>query len=127
MPKQTPKKEPHKHKTESSYLTISSGIIVILILSIFNLFLYSSSYSNNVLGARTGVDFNNLLIQEKNFWEKIVSENPTYLDGWLELAKINYKLGDMGYAQGALNTARAIDPNSDKIENLEKELGLLGF
>jgi len=43
------------------------------------------------------------------------------------LAKVTYELGDKDYAIGALNSAKAINPNSEKVENLTKELSLLGF
>ena len=59
---------------------------------------------------------------EREFWENLVAKHPTYRDGWLELAKVSYKLGDESLSRGAIETARAIDPNSPKIEEVENLL-----
>lgn len=102
-----------------AFLLSCFGLIAILFLAGFNLNDYLSK--PKVLGAETP-NFS----KEMVFWENIVSENPTYIDGWVELARASYELGDKDYAIGALNSAKAINPNSEKIEVLEKELGLLG-
>jgi len=115
MPKQSA-----KSKSELKFLLSCLGIIAVLFLTGFSLSNYFSE--PKVLGTETPDLFKEML-----FWEKIVSENPTYIDGWLELAKTSYQLGDKDYAVGALNSARAISPNSEKIERLARELGLFGF
>ena len=115
MPKQTP-----KNKLEFKFLLSCLGLIAILFLAGFSL---NNYFSNpKVLGTETP-DFS----EEMLFWENIVSENPTYIDGWLGLARVSYELGDKDYTTGALNSAKAINPNSEKVENLARELGLLGL
>lgn len=115
MPKQSA-----KSKLELKFLLSCFGVIAVLFLAGFSLNNYFSK--SKVLGTETPD-----LSKEMLFWEKIVSENPTYIDGWLELARVSFELGDKDYAIGALNSAKAINPNSEKIEVLEKELGLLGL
>lgn len=112
MPKQTP-----KNKLEFKFLLSCFSVIAILFLAGFSL---NNYFSNpKVLGTETP-DFS----EEMLFWEKVVSENPTYIDGWLELSRVSYEIGDKDYAIGALNSAKAINPNSEKVESLAKELGL---
>ncbi len=57
--------------------------------------------------------------EEKAYWEKIVSENPTYMDGWIELSRIYKSLGDAELSQKAVLEARKINPNSDKLIGLQ--------
>lgn len=115
MPKQSA-----KSKLELKFLLSCFGVIAVLFLAGFSLNNYFSK--PKVLGTETP-DFSKEIL----FWENIVSENPAYIDGWLELARATYELGDKNYAIGALNSAKAINPNSEKIENLAKELGLFGL
>ena len=103
-----------------TFLLSCFGIIITLLLAGFNINTYFAQ--QKVLGAEVGA---NNLIEEKLFWEGVVSENPTYFSGWLELSRITYELGEEDYAVGALNSAKAIDPNSEKIKALEEELSRL--
>ena len=112
MPKQSA-----KNKIELKFLLSCFGIIAVLFLAGFSLNNYFSK--PRVLGTETP-DFSKEIL----FWENIVSENPTYIDGWLELARVTYEIGDKNYAIGALNSAKAINPNSEKVESLARELGL---
>jgi len=56
-------------------------IIIVLLLSMFNL---RSPYKREakVLGV-------NVINDNKAFWEELVSKNPTYRDGWLELGRMD--------------------------------------
>ena len=71
-----------------------------------------------VLGASTS----NQLTEEKDFWEKIIKDSPTYQDGWIELAKVLFDLREKNYAVGAYNTAKAINPNNLKLKELKNLL-----
>ena len=51
-----------------------------------------------------------------------MAENPTYLDGWIELANIELKLGNLEEAKLSLDKAKAIGPNSSKVKALEDAL-----
>ncbi len=106
-------------KANLLYFTLSICLIILLALAGFNL----NFYLTNDRVSKESAPFD----KEKAFWEKIVKENPTYRDGWIQLAKIANKLGDKDYATGALNTAGAIDPYSNEIKTLKEELGLFGL
>lgn len=111
MPKQT-----------AVYLASLLATITVLVLSTYNLETYLQK--DKVLGAEANIV---QIESEQVFWENFLQENPGYFEGWIELAKIAYELGNKDCAIEALNSAKAINPNSDKIENLEKELSLFGL
>lgn len=98
-----------KTKDSLIYLLSVAGILVSLILINFNIKTYLNQ--KKVLAAATFEEETIELKKEAFFWESFLSQNPTYLPGWLELSKIEYQLGNKDYALGALNTAKAINPN----------------
>lgn len=59
------------------------------------------------------------LQEERIYWENVVTENPTYMDGWIELSRIYKSLGDAESSQKAILEARKINPNSDKLIGLQ--------
>ncbi|HUW24561.1 MAG TPA: tetratricopeptide repeat protein [Patescibacteria group bacterium] len=60
--------------------------------------------------------------QEIANWEKIVAEKPDFRDGWLKLAAAYAEAGNREKAQEALNHAKNLDPNNQKISLLEELL-----
>jgi len=76
------------------FLYITFAVLIIL-LSIFNLQNVSQK-KNKVLGATTVISKIELE-NEKFFWEEFQKINPTYIDGWIEL--------------GRLDKVKEIDPN----------------
>ena len=122
MPKQR-SKDPQKQRL--FFISVSCGILVV-VFSIFNLLFYLSSSNNDILGVRIEVDTKTSLLHEGNFWKSLLNENPSYLQGWLELAKVEVQLENLDSARNALHQAKAISPNSELVKNVEKELGLLG-
>jgi cytochrome c-type biogenesis protein CcmH/NrfG len=101
-------------KKELLYLCSCCSLIILLFLASFNIESFLSRAQ--VLGAQT--QKGSTLVGQARYWEDFLSKNPTYLDGWLELAQIEYELGNTNYALGALNSARAINPNSPKVKKL---------
>lgn len=91
--------------------------VFILTLSIVNLKYYFTNL--NVLGAQTEVDYN---LSEETHWKSFLSQNPTYFDGWVELTKMEIKIGNKNAANEALLTAEKINPNSEKIIQLREEI-----
>lgn len=92
------------------------AVYILLALSIFNLKLYfsaSKDVSSQVLG-----EGSDKLNEDKLFWQEFVSENPSYQDGWVMLAKINLGLGNIEEARAAFEKAKEIDPNSEEISKL---------
>lgn len=94
-------------------LWIGSGII--LLISLLNFGLWSR---NKIAGwQRQPIE------QEIAKWEEIVSNTPTYRDGYLKLATLYWKLKEDNKAKESLNRATEIDPNYEGIEELKKKLG----
>lgn len=104
---------------EIKFLFSILGIITILLLTGANI--QSLTSSKKVLGTNTDTT---PLIKQKVYWEGIVAKNPTYRDGYLELALINQTLGDKDASLKFYEKAKSIDPNSDKIKQVQ---ALLGF
>lgn len=98
-----------KAKDKLLYLATAVGLLVSLTLISFNINAYLNQ--KKVLAAETQQGEAAQLKSEASFWESFLAQNPTYLPGWLELSKIEYELGNKDYAVGALNTAKAINPN----------------
>ena len=89
-------------------------IIFILTLAILNLQTYFNNSQKTLSILGTSVDTSEI-IKEKDYWVEIVSKNPSYIDGWLELYKLETLLGNVDKATGALNTAISINPNYPKL------------
>lgn len=82
-----------------------------------------NKFINNkkVLGAQAD---NSKIIDEKNYWLNVVKNNPTYVDGYLELAKVDSELGLPDEAKIYIKTAYRLQPNYLKISEVQKLLGL---
>lgn len=76
------------------------------------------------MGVKTTLDSNQVLHQKKLFWENFLRENPSYLAGWIELAKIEVQLENIEEAKFALQKAVRINPNSVEVERLSEVLGI---
>jgi len=111
-------KNKSKAKTDLSILYISCAFLVLITLSLFNLALYLFKSNHEVLGANSEVS------QEIIFWHDFLTENPSYIDGWLELTKLEYEKGNFASSQEALRQAEIIDPNSEELKKLKIDLDL---
>lgn len=60
------------------------------------------------------------VIEDVKKWEKVVARYKDYKDGYLELATLEYKLGNVNKAKEYLNKALIIDPNSKEGRALEE-------
>ncbi len=94
-------------KENSKYLLKVSFILSVLTLITFNI--QNISFGKKVLGASTKIVQN--LHSEKVFWEEFLEENPSYLEGWIELAIIQEELGNQNASLQALLKAEEINPN----------------
>lgn len=122
MPKTAGKKSKRiKLKKQFVFLCSCCAVILILMISAFN---FENLLTNQkVLGAQSGSNEQEFLQEQKIFWGEFVAENPTYLDGWIELTEINLKLGDTEVAKFSLKMAEEINPNSIKIKELRTLIG----
>lgn len=122
MPKTAGKKSKRiKLKKQFVFLCSCCAVILVLLISAFN---FENFLTNQkVLGAQSGSSEQELLLEQKIFWEDFIVENPTYLDGWIELTKINLKLEDIESAKFSLKMAEEINPNSIKVKELRTLIG----
>lgn len=89
---------------------------VITALSFFNL----SVYFNNrptVIHAETKNDYDIKIV----FWESFLASHPDYFDGWIELSKLQLKIGNIKSAEAAYDKAKKIKPNANELKELENE------
>ncbi len=109
-------------RQRSTGLYLACGILILTALSIFNLSLYylggRSQKKERVLGLTSPVD------QEVSYWQGLLDFNPEYLEGWLELAKIEVSKGNYSEAKEFILKAENIDPNSGKVKKVRESLGL---
>ena len=118
MPKHTRK----QFDLNNNLTTLLTAVCVItaLLLTSHNLNVYLND-SKQEIKAQTrvlGTEDNSNLLEEKSFWLNQVSSYPSYFQGWLELAKIERKLGNLERGNYALIKAYEINPNSDELKRL---------
>lgn len=113
------KKRYNLSNSGSNYLLVYCCVIVILALSIFNIFLYLAIPTNSILGHKTEANRESILTSEKTFWINFLEINPSYFQGWIELTKINLNLDKLEEARGTFQKAREINPNSKAISELD--------
>lgn len=99
MPKQPAKKEFFK-----AFL-LAFAILGILALSVFNIKNYLAEKDASVLSYSTSFE------EENEFWKDFLTENPTYVPGWIEYAKINGKLDNLDEVAKAVEKIKSLDPN----------------
>ena len=95
------------------------AIIALLLLTSININKYIQS--QKVLGAAIDVS---PLQNERIYWQNIIAASPTYIDAYLQLAKIDVELGNTNEATIYINKALSIDPNPLKIPQIQHQLGL---
>jgi hypothetical protein len=98
---------------------IISFSLLILCLSLFNITLYYKNHNEktSVLGKEAQSNPNLELKNQKVYWK--LSSNPTYLDGWIELTQINYKLQNKNDFLISLKMAEEINPISPKLQEVK--------
>lgn len=103
------------------FLHYTYCLLTILLLILISININKAIATQKVLGASINAS---PLQNEKSYWEKMVSDNPTYIDGYLELAKVDVELGNTSEATSYIEKALSLDPNSSKITSVQKALGL---
>jgi len=91
----------------------------------FYLLIFSISLSNVVVFLDNSQETKiiNTLEDELSYWKRVVHTYPSYRDGYLEIARIEYLLGNYYSSRESLETARLKNPNSIKVTNVENVLG----
>lgn len=122
MPKiSSPKKAKKRAHLKRSLVFFCSCCAAAIVLLLSGLNLKSFSYTK-VLGTEAEAPPTNPS-EEVSFWEDFLAKSPTYFDGWVELSHLMISLGNTEAAGIALNKAREINPNSDKLLELGNLLG----
>jgi len=110
-------------KYDSKLIYTLCGLTALIALSIFNLsFFYSQQYKalnkKVVLGAKVNTE------TRLDYWYEMVSEHPSYIVAWLEIAKLESRRGNDQAAINAIKFAEDIEPNFEELALTKKALGL---
>lgn len=102
-----------KNTAPGPTLIIALVIILLLTLATINIlgFIKKTSDLYSVASVEARSD------HEVLYWEGLVLQNPNYIEGWIELAKVKNNSGDLDGGLAALESATKIDPNSKLLEN----------
>jgi tetratricopeptide (TPR) repeat protein len=107
---------------KTKFLYLLCAVAVLSALSFFNIALYFTNgkpkINTRVLGTT------NAGVTEIYYWKGLLDANPEYLEGWIELAKIEYKLGNSEEAKRAIDKAFDINPNSEELNKLRDSVNL---
>lgn len=103
------------------FLHYLSCLAVVFILTLTTLNINKFLNDRKVLGV--AVD-NEKILTEKEYWLGVVKDNPTYIDGYLELAKVDVELNLNEEAKNYIQKAYSLQPNSEKITEIKALLGL---
>lgn len=109
----------HSFKHDFMYLCSCCAAIALLFLTSANITKFLDS--KKVLSAT--IDTTEIQ-NEKIYWQKLVSQNPTYKDGYLQLALIDNTLGNKEESLMYYQKAKSIDPNSPKVSEVRKLLDI---
>lgn len=111
-------------KKEVVFFCSCCATVLLLILSAVNVARTASD--SRVLGthSETGPLEEGQLSGEISFWHDFLQQTPSYVDGWLELATLQIQSGNKSEAMAALEKAKEIDPNSEKLKTIEESLPL---
>lgn len=85
-------------------------------LSVLNLLIYFKS-TPKVIYSKT-----NMLDTKINVWKSFLISHPDYLEGWIELTKLEISKGNKKDAVEDLSIIINLNPNSEEIINLQKDL-----
>jgi len=105
---------------QTAQTNINHFLFCFLAIAILTLTLINLNFSflpAKVLGISSQEETSNT--NEASFWQNFMAENPTYLDGWLELSKIALNNQDPDTASSYLQKASEINPASEKIQQLK--------
>lgn len=58
------------------------------------------------------------LLRDKEFWENFLAKNPTYIEGWYEIALIHKNLEDTKSYYVAIEKIQELNPNYEKLRSL---------
>jgi len=119
MPK-LPKVKRIKVKDEIFLVVTIAFVVILLSLSALNIriFLNKPNVDNKNEETKVlGYEDNNT--RRINYWINFLNANPSYLPGWVEIAKLAKQLNQTEIYENALVNIKEIDPNSEQLKVLE--------
>lgn len=112
------------HKNDPKKISLSLLIFTYVFISSVSIKYFIHPSKTTPQPQTLGIDTSFNLEKEKVFWVNYLKQHPNYIDGWLELTKIEYRMGHISNAIRNLERAKNINPNLLKVKNTEAELGL---
>lgn len=110
------KKKPSINTEKLTFASIAIGIISI---SLFNLAIFFAPIERKETHTYNNTPRNTVMI---NYWNQFLHENPEYLPGWLELAKLEMENERISNAFVAASEALRIDPNSELVQKTLQQI-----
>jgi cytochrome c-type biogenesis protein CcmH/NrfG len=95
-------------------LYLSLFALFILVLAGLNLIVYFSPQKTFTIQAK-----DNTPLLQTYYLKNLLASHPTYREGWIALAKLEYSLGNMTEVQNAITKVREIDPNDKELLSLQ--------
>ena len=95
-------------KINSNHLYFLTRLFILLVLLLTVVNITRIFENRKVLGVT--VD-NSSVIAQKEYYLKLIKDNPTYVDGYVELSNIEKFLGNTESANQYLKLAQNLDPN----------------
>src|SRR3989344_3628316 len=105
-----------KANTAKTKIVISSFTLMLLLLTLFNI--YKSLLPSKII-VLTAPSKDN-----KWFWNETIMKYPSYRDAYIELAKLSLIDGDYEISQSMLTKALKLDPFSVEAKEISKVLGM---
>lgn len=97
------------------FLLLITSVLALLTLATFNLKTYLLERSYHLSNQSKILGKNDLKTRESandiSFMKSVLSQNPTYLDGWIELARLEKSVGNLTDYSEAVKKITEISPN----------------
>lgn len=97
------------------FLLLITSVLTLLTLATFNLKTYLLERFSHLSNQSKILGKNDLKTREGAndiiFLKSVLSQNPTYLDGWIELARLEKSAGDLAAYSKAVEKINEISPN----------------
>lgn len=106
------RKSKGKQSLQPLYLTLFA--VFVLLLAGLNLVIYFSPQKTFTVHAE-----DNTPLLQTYYLKNVLASHPTYREGWIALAKLEYSLGNMAEVQMAVTKVREIDPNDHELITLQ--------
>lgn len=98
------------------------SIIVVSVLLAFGIVQQAQLFVENQTVMAKQVQKRQQLTQKLLWWEHVSKQYTGYRDAYLQIAALQYRLGDKAGAQGTISKVLELDPNSQEALVLQEKL-----